>query len=33
MTTKKTSNADELCYLMVCQNKKKHEMLPPVTDC
>ena len=32
-TTKKTSIADELCYLMLCQNKQKHEMLLPMTDC
>ena len=33
MTTKKTSIADELCYLMFCQNKQKHKMLSPKTDC
>ena len=32
MTTKTTSIADEICYLMFCQNKQKHEMLPPMTD-
>ena len=32
MTTKKTSIANELCYLVFYQNKQKHEMLPPMTD-
>lgn len=32
-TTKKTSIADELFYLVFCKNKQKHEMLPPMTDC
>ena len=30
---KKTGIADELCYLMFCQNKQKNEMLSPTTDC
>ena len=30
---KKTSIADELCYLMLCQNKQKNKLLPPTTDC
>ena len=30
---RKTSIADELCYLMFCQYKQKNELLPPTTDC
>ena len=29
---KKTGVADELCYLMFCQNEQKNEVLSPTTD-